>query len=136
MLPKYAETLRALGRKRAWAVHGEGTDELTLTGPSEIHTVEADKVSNFTITPEELGLTRCTPADLLGGDRTENARILTSILDGSERGPKLDMVLLNTAASLVVCGLAGDMAAGLSKARTAIESGAALAKLNALRSLK
>ncbi len=136
MLPKYAETLRALGRKRAWAVHGEGTDELTLTGPSEIHTVEADKVSNFTITPEELGLTRCTPADLLGGDRTENARILTSILDGSERGPKLDMVLLNTAAALVVCGLASDMAAGLSKARTAIESGAALDKLNALRSLK
>jgi anthranilate phosphoribosyltransferase len=74
MLPKYAETLRALGRKRAWAVHGEGTDELTLTGPSEIHTVEADKVSNFTITPEELGLTRCTPADLLGGEPQDSVR--------------------------------------------------------------
>ena len=136
MLPKYAEALRALGRKRAWAVHGSGTDELTLTDSTEVHAIEADMVSNFTITPEEFSLTRCAPADLRGGDRAENARILMSILDGTERGPKLDMVLLNTAAALVVCGIASDMAAGLSKARTAIESGAALAKLNALRSLK
>ncbi len=136
MLPKYAEALRALGRKRAWAVHGSGMDELTLTGSTEVHAVEADNVSDFTITPEEFGFIRCTPADLRGGDRAENARILMSILDGTERGPKLDMVLLNTAAALVVCGIASDMAAGLSKARTAIENGGALAKLNALRSLK
>ena len=136
LLPKYAEALRTLGRKRAWAVHGDGTDELALTGPTQVHAVEDGQVRDFTITPEELGLTRCAPADLRGGDRVENARILTSILEGSERGPKLDMVLINTAAALVVCGLAADMAAGLAKARTAIESGAALAKLNALRSVR
>lgn len=136
LLPKYAEALRVLGRKRAWAVHGDGTDELTLTGPTQVHVIEDGNASNFTIAPEELGLSRCSPADLRGGEREENAKILMSIFDGSERGPKLDMVLLNTAAALVVCGLADSVAAGLSKARNAIESGGALAKLNALRSLR
>lgn len=136
LLPKYAEALRTLGRKRAWAVHGDGTDELTLTGSTQVHAVEAGGVSNFTISPEELGLSRCAPAELRGGDRVENAKILMGILDGSERGVKRDMVLLNTAAALVVCGIADDMTAGISRARNAIESGGALAKLNALRMLR
>ena len=134
LLPKFAEVLRILGRREAWAVHGDGTDELALTGTSEISAVKGADISAFSITPEEIGLRRCEPAALVGGERVENARILHAILDGSERGPKLDMVLLNSAAALVVAGLAPDLPVGVETARYAIERGAALAKLRALQS--
>ena len=136
LLPKYAEALRILGRRSAWAVHGDGTDELSLTGTSEVCSVKEGSITAFTLTPEELGLARCTPAALLGGERIENARILLAILDGSERGPKRDIVLLNSAAALVVAGLEADLAAGMDRARRAIENGAALAKLRVLQAFR
>ena len=136
LLPKYAEALRILGRRCAWAVHGDGTDELSLTGTSEVCSVKDGSITAFTLTPEELGLARCTPAALLGGERIENARILLAILDGSERGPKRDIVLLNSAAALVVAGLEADLAAGMDRARRAIENGAALAKLRVLQAFR
>ena len=136
LLPKYAEALRILGRRSAWAVHGDGTDELSLTGTSEVCSVKDGSITAFTLTPEELGLARCTPAALLGGERIENARILLAILDGSERGPKRDIVLLNSAAALVVAGLEADLAAGMDRARRAIENGTALAKLRALQAFR
>lgn len=136
VLPKYAEALRILGRHCAWAVHGDGTDELALTGTSEVRAVKGADISAFSITPEDTGLHRCDPAALVGGERTENARILLSILEGTERGPKLDMVLLNSAAALVVAGLTADLCAGVELARHVIESGAALAKLRALQEFR
>ena len=136
LLPKYAEALRILGRRCAWAVHGDGTDELSLTGVSEVRAVQGGNVTAFTLAPEELGLARCAPDALLGGERAENARILLAILDGSERGPKRDMVLLNSAAALVVAGLARDLAAGLDLARKALHGGGALAKLRALQEFR
>jgi len=136
LLPKYAEALRILGRRRAWAVHGDGTDELALTGRTEVRAVAGADIAAFFIKPEEAGLRRCEPAALVGGDRKENARILLTILDGTERGPRRDMVLLNSAAALVVAGLAADLKCGADIARRAIESGAALAKLRALQSFR
>jgi anthranilate phosphoribosyltransferase len=136
LLPKYAEALRILGRRCAWVVHGDGTDELSLTGASEVRAVQGGVVTAFALTPEEFGLTRCAPDALRGGERAENARILLGILDGTERGPKRDMVLLNSAAALVVAGLAGDIEGGLDLARKALHSGSALAKLRALQSFR
>ena len=136
LLPKYAEALRILGRRCAWVVHGDGTDELSLTGASKVCAVQGGTVTEFTLTPEEFGLARCAPAALLGGERAENARILLAILDGSECGPKRDMVLLNSAAALVVAGLARDLAAGLDLARKALDGGGARAKLRALQSFR
>ncbi len=136
LLPKYAEALRILGRRCAWAVHGDGTDELSLTGVSEVRAVHGGNVTAFTIAPEEFALARCTPDALLGGERAENARILLAILDGSERGAKRDMVLLNSAAALVVAGLARDVTIGLDLAREALDGGSALAKLRALQSFR
>jgi len=133
LLPKYAEALRTLGRKRAWAVHGDGTDEIALTGPTTVHVADGATLSNFELTPEQVGLTRTTPESLLGGDRVASAKIIQSILDGSEKGPKRDMVLFNAGAALVVSGLAADLPTGLAMAREAVESGKALSKLNALR---
>ena len=134
LLPKYAEALAALDRARAWAVHGSGMDELSLTGPSKVLEVRAGVVREFTVDAAALGLARCEIADVRGGDRVENARILLAILDDSERGPKRDMVLLNSAAGFVIAGLAEDLAAGIEHARAQIASGRALAKLTALRS--
>jgi anthranilate phosphoribosyltransferase len=136
LLPKYAEALRILGRRCAWVVHGDGTDELALTGTSEVRAVNAADIAAFSIAPEDVSLQRCEPAALIGGERVENARILLAILDGTERGPKRDMVLLNSAAALVVAGLAADLRAGIDIARRMIESGAALAKLRALQSFR
>ncbi len=130
LLPNYAAALRTLGRKGAWAVHGNGTDELTLTGPSHI----ADITGNaYTITPADIGLAQCEPADLLGGERAENAQIVTAILERSDRGHRRNMVLLNAGAALAICGLAPDLKEGIARAAEAIDSGKALAKLNALR---
>ncbi len=136
LLPKYAEALRILGRRCAWAVHGDGTDELSVTGTSEVCAVKGGSISAFTLTPEECGLERCPHETLLGGERVENARILHAILDGSERGPKRDMVLLNSAAALVVAGLETDLPSAVERARRAIENGAALAKLRALQAFR
>jgi anthranilate phosphoribosyltransferase len=133
LLPKYAEALAVLGRACAWAVHGRGMDELSLTGPSLVHELADGIIRERTVDPAEFGLATCTIEDLRGGDCKHNAAILVAILDGSEHGPKRDIVLLNAAAGFVITGLAADLAAGLSLAREQIAEGRALEKLNALR---
>ena len=134
LLPKYAEALAALDRAHAWAVHGCGMDELSLTGPSEVREVKAGVIREFSVDAVSLGLPRCEIADLRGGDCAENARILGAILDGTERGPKRDIVLLNSAAGFVIAGLTPDLHAGIEIAREQIVSGRARAKLAALQS--
>jgi anthranilate phosphoribosyltransferase len=133
LLPKYAEALAVLGRACAWAVHGRGMDELSLTGPSLVHELAGGLIRERTVDPASLGLATCTIEDLRGGDCRQNAAILTAIVDGSERGPKRDIVLFNAAAGFVITGLAADLAAGLALAREQIDSGRALEKLQALR---
>jgi anthranilate phosphoribosyltransferase len=133
LLPKYAEALAVLGRAHAWAVHGSGMDELSLTGPSAVHEVINGLVRERTVDPAALGLRACALEDLRGGDRVENARLLTAILDGTERGPKRDIVLLNAAAGFVIVGLAANLPAGLTLARNQIDSGQASAKLRDLQ---
>ncbi len=133
LLSKYAEALALLGRARAWAVHGSGMDELSISGPSEVCEVLAGNVRGFPVDPVALGISPTPIAALRGGDCAENAAILEAILDGSERGPRRDVVLLNAGAGFVITGLAPDLAAGLTLAREQILSGRALAKLRALQ---
>jgi anthranilate phosphoribosyltransferase len=133
LLPKYANAMAVLGRARAWAVHGRGMDELSLTGPSVIHEVADGLVREHTVDPTAFGLATCAIEDLRGGDCQHNAEILTAIIDGTERGPKRDIVLFNAAAGFVITGLAADLGAGLALAREQIDSGRALAKLHALQ---
>ena len=133
LLPKYSEALAVLGRAHAWAVHGSGMDELSLAGPSAVHEVVNGVVRERSVDPVTLGLEPCSVTALKGGNCQENAAILLSILDGSEKGPKRDIVLLNAAAGFVITGLAADLSGGLTWAREQIESGRALAKLRALQ---
>ena len=104
-----------------------------LTGPSAVCEVAEGRVREFTIDPTALGLAPCALEALRGGDCAANAAILTAILDGTERGPRRDLVLLNAAAGFVITSLAPDLAAGLDLARAQVESGGALAKLRALQ---
>ncbi len=133
LLPKYAGALAFLGRKRAWAVHGSGADELTPAGIGHGYAVEQGRISEFTVDPTALGV-RQAPVDALrGGGKSHNAQMLESILNGTLPGTCLDAVLLNSAAGFVVAGIASDLAAGMTIGREAITSGRALGKLNALR---
>ncbi len=136
LLPVYRDALALLGRTRAWALHGDGTDELSTTGPSSVYETTPAGSSHFTLDPATLGLPLAQAEHLKGGDRRRNAEILTRILNGTETGPRTDVVLLNAAAGFVITGVQPDLASGLEYAREQIRSGRAAAKLEALRSFR
>jgi anthranilate phosphoribosyltransferase len=127
-----AEVLRALGSKRAWVVHGhDGLDELSTTGPTTVAALSDGKITSFEVTPEDAGLQRVALSELKGGDGARNAKALKDLLGGAP-GPYRDIVLLNTAAALVVGGKAGSLVEGVALAEDAISSGRAAAALDKL----
>jgi anthranilate phosphoribosyltransferase len=127
-----AETLGALGATHAWVVHGDGLDELTLAGETQVAAWQHGAVRQFTVTPEQAGLSRAPVESIRGGDPGHNAAALLAILNG-ETGPYHDTVIFNAAAALVVAGRVPDLLAGAALARAALANGAALAKLKALQ---
>lgn len=125
----FAEVLRNLGSERAWVVHGsDGLDELTTTGPTFVAELKDGAIRTFEVTPEDAGLTRATLADLRGGDPAYNAAAITRLLDG-EQSAYRDVVLLNSAAALIVANRATTLKEGAAMAAQAIDSGAAKAAL-------
>lgn len=128
-----AETLARLGTERAWLVHGQGLDELTLAGESQVVSLEADgSIREFTVAPEDAGLSRAPTEAVKGGDPAHNAAALEALLKG-EPGAYRDVVLLNAAAALIVAGRAVDLRQGAAIAAKAINDGAALGVLTRLR---
>jgi anthranilate phosphoribosyltransferase len=126
-LEAYSEVLAGLGHERALVVHGGGgADELTLEEGNRLASVGEVESSGFDA--RELGLTEAGIESARGGDSAKNLRLLNTVLAGEE-GPLTDMVLLNTAASLVVAGIASDAREGLEKARKTLTSGAGREKL-------
>jgi anthranilate phosphoribosyltransferase len=126
-----AEVLRDLGSETVWVVHGDGLDEMTTAGTTQVAALENGQIRTFEVTPEQFGLQRASLEDLKGGDAEHNAAALLEVLQGA-KNPYRDIVLLNAGAALVVGGLAGDVAEGIDKAAAAIDSGAAKARLDAL----
>ena len=128
-----ARVLAGLGGERAFVVHGhDGMDEISLSGPTQVSELAGGGVRTYTITPEEFGLARASLDALRGGTPQENAEITVSILQG-ERGPRRDIVLLNAGAALVAAGIAETVSEGVARAEESLGSGAAYAKLEALR---
>ena len=120
-----AQVLKKLGSERAWVVHGsDGMDELTTTGPSTVASLRKGEVNVFEVTPEDAGLARAKPEDLVGGTPSENAAAMTALLDG-EAGAYRDIVLFNAAAALVVCHKAETLKEGVEMAALAIDDGGA-----------
>ncbi|MGB6440668.1 MAG: anthranilate phosphoribosyltransferase [Methyloceanibacter sp.] len=127
-----AQVLALLGTERAWVVHGsDGLDELTTTGVSDVAVVDDGRVATFRISPRNAGLPEAKPEDLTGGNAMENAAQICAVLGGL-KGPFRDIVLLNAAAALLVAGKAQSLRDGVALAAESIDSGEALAVLDAL----
>lgn len=128
-----AHVLGALGSKIAIVVSGYGgLDELTTTGPNRVSIYRDGFVRTEELNPIDYHLETAHISDLLGGDAPENAAILRGILSGKVNSAKRDVVLLNAGAALVAGGRVSDFAEGIDLSREVIDSGAALAKLDAL----
>ncbi|HWK66823.1 MAG TPA: anthranilate phosphoribosyltransferase [Rhizobiaceae bacterium] len=126
-----AETLKALGAEQVWVVHGDGFDEITTTGETQVAELRDGEVRSFTITPEAVGLKRYDREELRGGDAASNASALRAVLSG-EPGAYRDTVLMNAGAGLVVAGKAPTLGDGVSMAARSIDQGNALAVLTTL----
>jgi anthranilate phosphoribosyltransferase len=132
LLLPMAQTLKALGTKAAWLVHGaDGTDEISIAGPTRVVALKNREIAETELHPEDAGLPVHPFEAVIGGTAAENASKLRALLDGAP-GAYRDAVLLNAAAALVVVGKAGDLGEGAALARDSIDSGAAKAKVAAL----
>ncbi len=124
-----ATVLGNLGTEDTMVVHGEdGLDEITISDGTKVSRCRNREVDTSYVTPEDFGLKRAGVETLSGGDKTENAKILVSILKG-EKGPRRDVVLMNSGAALVVAGEAQNYRDAVLVAADAIDSGKAAGKL-------
>ena len=127
-----ARSLGLLGSARAWVVHGaDGLDEISTTGYTKVSEYRDGAVNTFYVHPAELGIPKASPEALRGGDAAQNARIARDVLDGNRGAPR-DIVLLNAGVSLLVAGVVPDIAQGISRAASALDSGAAAGALRQL----
>ncbi len=125
MMSVMATALESRGVTRAWLVHGHGgLDELSLSGPNTVIDLRDGKITTHVVDAVDAGLSRASIEELRGGDAAFNAGVVRALLDG-EHGAVRDVVLLNSAAALLVAGEAPDMVQGVQMARDAIDSGAA-----------
>jgi anthranilate phosphoribosyltransferase len=131
--PAYLETmagaLARLGTVHALLVSGEdGVDELSISAPTLVVEVLEGELRSYTVSPEEVGLTRARPDAVPGGDPAENAAITTAIFTG-ERGVARDLAVLNAGAAIYAGGGAGSLEGGVRAAEQALDSGSAAAAL-------
>jgi anthranilate phosphoribosyltransferase len=127
-----AQVLKNLGAESVWVVHGsDGLDEITLTGPTSVASLENGNIRTFEVSPEEAGLSPVAGEALKGGDATANAIALQGVLDGKP-GAFRDVALLNAAAAMIVAGHAKTLKEGVAIGREALDSGAAAARLKQL----
>ncbi|MCL5773971.1 MAG: anthranilate phosphoribosyltransferase [Firmicutes bacterium] len=131
LCPKLAEVLGVLGVRRAMVFNGDGLDELTTTGINHVSELKDGAVKSYELSIEELGISPARRKSLEGGSIDDNVKIARSVLKG-EKGARRDVVLLNSAAALVVGGAASDMKDGIKEAAHSIDSGLAWEKLEKL----
>jgi anthranilate phosphoribosyltransferase len=132
LLERIAESLKMLGARRAFIVHGEGMDEISLLGKTRVVELREGKIGSFELDPSDYGIARASINVLGSGDAMTNAVVIRQILVGEEKGPRRDIVLLNAAAALVVAELADDFAQALPLAQASIDEGKALHCLDKL----
>jgi anthranilate phosphoribosyltransferase len=128
----FAKALQRLGTKRALVVHGhDGLDEISVCAPTRVCELNQGQISTYDISPETYFGRMAAPEEIAGGDPGQNAEITKSILSG-EKSARRDIVVINAAAALVAAGRAQSVENGVTLAENAIDSGAAMNKLNAL----
>ena len=117
-------------------IHGcDGLDEATLTDATKVVEISDGVLNSYYITPEEYGFSRCSKDELQGGNAEVNARITREILEGTEKGAKRDVVLLNAALAFYLAGKGGSIQVCILLAQEQIDSGRALGKLEQFMAL-
>jgi anthranilate phosphoribosyltransferase len=133
LTPMLAHVLGDLGSLTALVVSGYGNiDELTTTGPNQVSQLRDGAVTTYEFDPEEYGFRGAHISELLGDDAPTNAAILRGILASEIQDAKRDVVLLNAGAALMAGGLTDSLSQGIEMAAEIVDSGKALAKLDAL----
>jgi anthranilate phosphoribosyltransferase len=135
LVPVIADACAQLGSKTLFVVHGnDGLDEITTTTTTFVTEIRRGKVESYEVQPAGFGFAAKTD-ELTGGEPAENAAIVRAILEGKEKGPKRDIVLLNAAFAIMASGKADTPPEGIALAEESIESGAAQEKLSQLAEL-
>jgi anthranilate phosphoribosyltransferase len=130
--PVMAETLRALGTRRAWVVRGEdGADEVSPSGPTRVTELDGDRLRERIVTPEDFGLSRVGASSVAGADCAANALAIESILRGEPHAARSAVVLNAAAAAVVARG--GDPKDATARVEEALASGRAFATLERWR---
>lgn len=125
-----AQVLSNLGIKHAMVVYGQdGVDEVSLCAPTTICEVRGKELHSFVLNPQELGLNFCKQTELVGGEAELNKQIALHILEG-EKGPKRDMVVLNSAVALTTAVDNLTLKEAIALSNDIIDSGKAMNKLN------
>ncbi len=129
-----AETLRLTGSQEVMVIHSaDHLDEFSIAAPTQVLHLKDGDIREYSVSPEDAGLVRAPLSEVQGGDPAINAEIIQAVLCGRERGARRDIVLLNTAAVLVVAGRAGSFRDGAALAAAAIDDGRAATLLENLR---
>jgi anthranilate phosphoribosyltransferase len=133
LVPVLANALSNMAVERALVVHGAGLDEIGVHGESTVAEVDGDSVTEYTVTPADLGVEQHRLEDVAGGTPEDNAADLRGILQGEIGGAKRDIILANAGAAIYVSGAVENLEAGVDAARESIDSGAAAEQLRTLR---
>jgi anthranilate phosphoribosyltransferase len=131
LVPTFAQAFHALGTDHAMIVHGNGIDEITVSGVTRVAEVRQGVIHEYTINPGEFGISRSPLSTLAGHSPAVNAMIIRRILSGNQ-GPARDVVVMNAGAAIYLGAKAGDLAEGISLAEKAIDTGRASEKLEDL----
>ena len=124
---------KELGYTTAMFVYGlDGLDEISLLGKTRINELRNGEVRSYEIAPEDFGLSRCTIDDIKTGTPEENAAVIRGVFSGEITGHRKNAIILNAAGALMVGDKAGSFEEGIALARDIIDSGRAMAKLEAL----
>lgn len=127
-----AEVLRSLGSRHVLVVHSaDGMDEISIGSETFVAELNNGEITEYTISPEQFGMTRANVADLKVADAHESLSLIRALLSGQE-GPASDMVALNAGAALYAANVANTLAEGVNIAQDVLASGVACEKLKEL----
>ena len=129
LMERIVKTLKLLGAKRAMVVHGQGMDEISTLGKTKIYRLTNGEITESELDPASLGIAATNIDELRTGDAAANAAIVRDVLEGRDKGPRKDIVLLNSAAAIIVAGLADDFESAMTLAEQSIADGKASACL-------
>jgi len=128
----FAQALKLLGINKAFVVHGhDGMDEITTTAPTRVSELNQSQIRSYDLDPLDFFDDYASPNDLKGGDVKLNAAITRAIFTG-EKGPKRDIVVLNSGIALLAAEIVDNIKAGMALAENSIDSGKAAEKLELL----